>query len=326
MSLAAVPSGVFNLGETPAQMSRGDGGMSDMVGSALLRRYIGRRFAALRNRAGLTQDHAADALQRGRATIGRIEDGDERVRFRDIDVKAMLDLYRAPQNDRELLMALTAETRNGRKKSWWHDYTDTALPDWFELYVLLEDNAQTIRQYEPELVPGLLQTRAYAEHVMCTPAGYLEEEEIQRRVNVRLARQSLLTRPRAPHLKVILNEAVLHRPVGGAEIMAEQLRHLRDVTQQANISVRIMPWSAGVHGGMAASAFAMLDFPTDPHSGEQIEPPLAYVDTLTGAMYLNKPGEVGAYRLVWDDLGKRALDGVSSREIITTALEGHTSA
>lgn len=300
--------------------------MSDMVGSALLRRYIGRRFTALRNRAGLTQDQAADALQRGRATIGRIEDGDERVRFRDIDVKAMLDLYQASQEDSELLLALTAETRNGRKKSWWHDYTDTALPDWFELYVLLEDNAQTIRDYEPELIPGLLQTWSYAEHVMSTPAGYLEDEEIQRRVTVRLERQSLLTRPRAPHLDVILNEAVLHRPVGGAEVMAGQLSHLLEVTQRANVSVRILPWSAGVHGGMAASAFSMLDFPTDPHTGEQLEPPLAYVDTLTGAMYLNKPGEVSAYQLVWDDLGKRALDGASSRELITTALEGLTSA
>lgn len=300
--------------------------MSDMVGSALLRRYIGRRFAALRHRAGLTQDQAADALQRGRATIGRIEDGDERVRFRDVDVKAMLDLYHASPEDGELLMALTAETRNGRKKSWWHDYTDTALPEWFELYVLLEDNAQTIREYEPELVPGLLQTRAYAEHVMSTPSDYLDEEEIQRRVTVRLERQSLLTRPRAPHLDVILNEAVLHRLVGGAVVMAEQLKHLLEVTQRANVSVRILPWSAGVHGGMAASAFAMLDFPTDPHSGEQLEPPLAYVDTLTGAMYLNKPGEVSAYQLVWDDLGKRALDAASSREMITNALEGLTSA
>jgi len=300
--------------------------MSDMVGSALLRRYIGRRFTALRNRAGLTQDQAADALQRGRATIGRIEDGDERVRFRDIDVKAMLELYQASQEDSELLLALTAETRNGRKKSWWHDYTDTALPDWFELYVLLEDNAQTIRDYEPELIPGLLQTRAYAEHVMSTPVGYLDEGEIQRRVTVRMERQSLLTRPRAPHLDVILNEAVLHRLVGGAEVMAEQLNHLLEVTQRANVSVRILPWSAGVHGGMAASAFSMLDFPTDPHTGEQLEPPLAYVDTLTGAMYLNKPGEVSAYQLVWDDIGKRALDGASSREMITTALEGLTSA
>lgn len=300
--------------------------MSDMVGSALLRRYIGRRFAALRSRSGMTQDQAADALQRGRATIGRIEDGDERVRFRDIDVKAMLDLYHAPQEDGELLMALTAETRNGRKKSWWHDYTDTALPDWFELYVLLEDNAQTIRQYEPELVPGLLQTRAYVDHVMSTPADYLVDEEVRRRINVRMERQSLLTRPRAPHLDVILNEAVLHRLVGGKAVMAEQLRHMLEVTSRANVSVRILPWSAGVHGGMAASAFAMLDFPTDSHSGEELEPPLAYVDTLTGAMYLNKPGEVGAYRLVWDDLGKRALDGPSSKRLITTVLEGLSSA
>ncbi len=297
-----------------------------MIGSALLRRYIGRRFTALRLRAGLTQDQAAKALQRSRATLGRIEDGDDGVRFRDSDVKAMLELFDAAPEDGEVLLALTAETRNGRRKSWWHDYTQTALPEWFGLYVSLEDGAETIRQYQSELVPGLLQTRAYAEQVNSVPAGYVDAEETQRRVNVRLERQSLLTRPRAPHLSVILNEAVLHRPVGGTAVTVEQFSHLLEATQQANVSVRVLPWSTGVHGGMGASAFTLLDFPKDPHTGELLEPPLAYVDTLTGAMYLNKPDEVNAYRLTWDDLGERALDESASRKAITAALKGITHA
>lgn len=297
-----------------------------MVGQALLRRHIGRQFVRLRDRAGLTQQQAADALQRARATLGRIEDGDERVRFRDIEVRAMLELYKASPEDAELLMALTAETRNGRRKSWWHDYTETALPNWFGLYVVLEDSAQSICQYEPENIPGLLQTRTYAEQVTSTPAGYITEEEIQRRVNVRLDRQSLLTSLRAPHLSVVLNEAVLHRPVGGPSVMAEQFEHLLEVTQQARVSVRVLPWSAGVHGGMGASAFSLLDFPTDPRTGEPLEPPLAYVDTLTGAMYLNKPDEVSAYRLAWEDLDKRALNEAESRKMITAALKGLTGA
>lgn len=300
--------------------------MTDMVGSALIRRYIGRRFAALRLRAGVTQEQAAVALQRGRATLGRIEDGDGRVRFRDVDVRAMLDLYDASPQDRDLLLALTAETRNGRKKSWWHDYTETALPEWFGLYVSLEDSAETIYQYESELVPGLLQTRAYAEQVIRMPAGYIDGDEVQRRVGVRLERQSLLTRPRAPHLKAVLNEAVLRRPVGGAAVMAEQLGHLLDMTQRASVSVRILPWAVGVHGGMgAANSFTMLDFPRDPHSGEQLEPSLVYVDTLTGAMYLNKPDEVRAYQLVWADMEKRACDEAASRTMITASQKGFIS-
>ncbi len=297
--------------------------MSDTIGSALLRRYIGRRLTDLRQRAGLTQEAAANALQRARATLGRMEEGDESVRFRDIEVEAMLKLYGASKQDSEVLLALTAETRNGRRKSWWHDYTQTALPEWFGLYVSLEDSAETIRQYEPELVPGLLQTKAYAEQVTRVPPGYIGEDEIQRRVQVRLARQSLLTRPRAPHLAVILNESALRRFAGDASTMAEQFTHLLDLTQQANVSVRVLPFSAGVHGGMA-SAFTILDFPKDPRSEELLEPPLVYVDTLTGAMYLNKPDEVDAYELAWRDLGQRALDESASRKMITTAMEGIT--
>ena len=301
--------------------------MSDTVGSALLRRYIGRRLVSLRQKAGLTQEVAAQRLQRARATLGRMEEGDERVRFRDIEVNAILDLYGASDQDRKLLLALTAETRNGRRKSWWHDYTETALPEWFGLYVSLEDSAEAIRQYEPELVPGLLQTRDYAEQVTRVPAGYIEEEEIQRRVGVRLERQSLLQRlrPPAPQLKVILNEAALRRPAGSQQIMAQQCAHLLDMSRRPNVSIQILPFAAGLHGGMA-SAFTLLDFPKDPRTNELLEPPLVYVDTLTGAMYLNKPDEVTAYELVWGDLVERALDEEASRKMINSVMEGLTSA
>jgi hypothetical protein len=295
--------------------------VSDTVGSALLRRFIGRRFEALRAQAGLTQEQAAKRLERGRITIARIEAGDQTVRFREIDVRAMLSVFKADERTSELLLALTAETRNGRRKSWWHDYTETALPNWFGLYVTLEDSAETIRQYEAELVPGLLQTKAYAEQVIRVPAGYIPETEIARRVNVRIERQSLLTRPRAPHLSVILNEAVLRRPAGGPAIMREQLEYLDAVTVRGNVSVRILPFARGVHG--ATSSFALLDFPETEHSREPIEPPLAYAESLTGAMYLSKPDEVAAYRLAWVDLEGRALDEKESRALITAMQEGY---
>ncbi|MBN1174905.1 MAG: helix-turn-helix domain-containing protein [Micromonosporaceae bacterium] len=300
--------------------------MSDTVGSALLRRYIGRRLTALRLQAGLTQEAAAQRLQRARATLGRMEEGDERVRFRDIEVKAILELYEASEQDVQLLLALTAETRNGRRKSWWHDYTETALPEWFGLYVSLEDSAETIRQYEPELVPGLLQTRSYAEQVARVPAEYIEEDEVERRVRVRMERQSLLQRhrPPAPQLSVVLNEAALQRLAGDERLLAEQCAHLLNLTGQANVSIRILPFTAGLHGGMA-SAFTILDFPNDPRTNELLEPPLVYVDTLTGAMYLNKPDEVGAYELAWRDLVDRALDEEASRKMISSAVEGFTS-
>ena len=294
--------------------------MADMVGSALIRRHIGRRFAALRVRAGLTQEQAADRLQRGRATIGRIEDGDPRVRFREIDVRAMLEIFGASRHDAQVLLALTAETRNGPRKSWWHDYTETALPDWFGLYVSLEDSAETIRRYEPELVPGLLQTRAYAEAATRVPRGYVTEEQVQRRVEVRMARQALLRRPRAPHLDVILGEAVLHRLAATDAMGTEQARHLLEATARGNVSVRVVPFAAGVHGGMASNSFAILDFPADERTGELLEPPLAYAESLTGALYLNKPDEAAAYNVVWRDLEWHALDAAASAAMIRAVL------
>lgn len=295
--------------------------MADMVGSALIRRHIGRRFAALRVRAGLTQEQAADRLQRGRATIGRIEDGDPRVRFREIDVRAMLEIFGASRHDAQVLLALTAETRNGPRKGWWHDYTETALPDWFGLYVSLEDSAELIRQYEPELVPGLLQTRAYAETVTRVPRDLITDEQVQRRVDLRMKRQALLSRPRAPHLRVLLGEAALRRlTVPGGDLGADQLRHLLAVTRRGNVSIRVLPFAAGA-SGVTASAFALLDFPRDPRSGEVLEPPLAYVDTLTGAMYLNKVDEVAAYNAAWQHLAALTLDEAASEAMITAALE-----
>jgi transcriptional regulator with XRE-family HTH domain len=298
--------------------------MSQTVGVALVRRYVGRRLGALRQQAGISQERAAELLQRGRITIIRLEAGDEALRFKDAETEAMLKLYGASPEDSKLLLGLTAETRNGRRKSWWHDYTETSLPAWFQLFVILEDSAEIIREYEPALVPGLLQTPAYAEAIMRLPEGYLTEEEVQRRVTVRVERQSLLIRPRAPHLRVVLDEAVLLRPVGGPAVMAEQLRRLAEVGRQPNVSVRIVPFAGGAHAGMAAACgwFQIFDFPDDPRSREPLEPPLVYLDSLTGALYLNKPGEVAAYRQVWGDLDERALGEEPSREMILTAMRG----
>ena len=311
-----------------ASAGKGRDMAAPMVGSALLRRYIGRQFARLRSQAGLSQEAAADALQRSRATIARIEEGDPRVRFRDIEVRAMLDLYHASERDRATLLGLTAETRNGHRKGWWHDYTDTALPGWFELSVALEDSAEIIREYDIENVPGLLQTRAYAEQVMRSPANNLAPDEAAHRVQLRMQRQSLLTRPRAPRYEVILSEAALHRPVGGPAAMAEQLQRLIDVGSMPNVSIRVVPFSVGAHGGMtAASAFRLLEFPKDPHGyGEPLEPPLVYVDSFTGALYLNKPDEVEAYRLAWDDLERRALDESATTDLINEMRKGFGSA
>ncbi|WP_327116536.1 helix-turn-helix domain-containing protein [Nocardia sp. NBC_01730] len=303
----------------------------ESVSTAVLRRHIGRQLTRLREDAEvpdesgrvrrLTPETAAKAVGLGRSTLIRMEDGAEGVKFQEPIVKALLELYGASDEDRSLMLALTAETRNGRKKAWWHDYTETDIPDWFGLYVMLEDSAESIRQYESDLIPGLLQIEEYAESLARTPAGYVSDDRIAARVKVRMDRQGLLSRVDAPRFDVILDESVIRRPFGQPGIFRRQLQHLLTIASQNRASIRILPWSAGMHAGMVAGAFTLLGFPRDPQ-GVPLEPPVAYMDTLTGALYLHKPEEVDAYELVWRDLNETALSTTESKELITSAMEG----
>ncbi|WP_165521888.1 helix-turn-helix domain-containing protein [Micromonospora zingiberis] len=299
------------------------GSVSDTDGSALLRRRIGRKLAALRRETGMSQEKAATLLQRSPATIHRIEAGDPRVKFRDIEIKAMCELYEASAEDRAELLALGGETRTKGASAWWHDYTNTRLPSWFGLFVRLESSAERIREYGPEAVPGLLQTREYATAVTGVPKGLIGAEDVKRQVDFRMERQRLLANPRPPHLAVVLGEGAIRRAVGGPEVMAAQLQHLLDVGRSPSVTIRILPFEAGAHGGMT-SAFFILEFPDVPGTSEPLEPPLVYVDSLTGALYLDKATEVAAYRLAWDDVTSRALDEKSSRTLITATMEAFT--
>ncbi|MFY1703623.1 MULTISPECIES: helix-turn-helix domain-containing protein [Micromonospora] len=292
----------------------------------MLRRQIGRKFESLRKVAGLTMDQAAERLDRARATLHRIENGAEHVRFRQADVQQMLDLYSASSEDRELLLAMTAATREN--KNWWHDYFSSGLPRWFQLYVGLESAASAIRQYQPELVPGLLQTRAYAEHVFTMPGSPIslgDNTEQNRAVELRVERQGLLTRFAAPQLSVILNEAVLRRPVGSAKIMLEQLHQLLKATELPNVTVQILEFSAGLHAGAMSGAFSILDFPQG-SGGEVLEPTVTYLDTTTGAIYLDKPRETAAYNAIWTDVAGRALNESRSKAMIHRIAEEYSRA
>ncbi|WBB54414.1 helix-turn-helix transcriptional regulator [Verrucosispora sp. WMMD573] len=292
----------------------------------MLRRQIGRKFESLRKAAGLTMEQAAERLDRARATLHRIENGAEHVRFRQADVQQMLDLYGASSDDRQLLLALTAATREN--KNWWHDYIGAGLPRWFQLYIGLEAAASSIRQYEAELVPGLLQTRAYAEQVFTMPGGAIDaadDQEQRRAVQLRVERQSLLTRFSPPQLSVIINEAVLRRPVGNATIMAEQLHQIAKAAELPNVTIQVLAFSAGLHAGAMAGAFSLLEFPRDGQDRE-IEPPVAYLDAATGAIYLDKPHETAAYNMIWADMTSRALNESRSKDLIQQIAEEYSRA
>ncbi|MFF3869039.1 helix-turn-helix domain-containing protein [Micromonospora sp. NPDC001898] len=292
----------------------------------MLRRQLGRKLEALRKAAGLTMEQAAEQLDRARATLYRIENGAENVRFRAADVREMLTLYGATDDDTDLVLAMAAATREN--KNWWHDYIGSGLPRWFQLYIGLEAAASRIRKYQPELVPGLLQTRAYAEQVFRMPGGSIDaedHEEQQRAIQLRIERQGLLTRFAAPQLSVMMNEAVLRRPVGSATIMAEQLHQILKAAELPNVTVQVLDFSAGLHAGAMTGAFSIMDFPED-SGGKEVEPPVTYLEAATGAIYLDKPHEITAYNSIWSDMASRALNPSQSKSLIHRIAEEYSRA
>ncbi|MFI7080614.1 helix-turn-helix domain-containing protein [Micromonospora sp. NPDC049903] len=286
--------------------------MPEDIGSTVPRRQLGRLLRQFRNEAGVTLDAAAEALEYSRQKIWRLECGMGSVRV--LDVKAMCELYGVSPEMTEAMRGLATETKS---KGWWHAYGD-AVPSWFELYVGLESAAAHLRQYEEALIPGLLQTRQYALGLARLDQPSISDADRERSVEVRLQRQGLLTRrhPQPPRLDAVLSEAVLHRTVGNRNVMAEQLTHLLSTAERPNVGIRVLPFVAGAYSGAVAGSFVILDFPATNGGRAVPEPSVAYSESLTGALYLDKPNELAAYHGVWRSLEQLALDEAQSMDMI----------
>src|SRR5437763_3034880 len=258
-------------------------------GSTVIRRQLGRRLRRLRDTAGKTERDVEEAGLASRAKLWRIEAGRTNVKI--ADVRTLCWLYGADQQTTDALAALATGTS---QQGWWEEYGD-ALPDWFGLYVGLEAAATEIRIYDPELVHGLLQTPAYLRAVYVDGGRGDDEVAIARQIKLRQERQQTITL-REPPLVVtaILGAGVLARRVGGEPVMAEQIERLRELNRLPHIDIRVMPWEAGGHAAMHIGAFTILDF-ADPE-----DPPVVYLESHTGARYLEKPDELTEYRKVYE--------------------------
>lgn len=280
------------------------------TGSTVPRRQLGRYLRDLRGKARLTVRAAASALEWSEAKIWRIETG--QTSMRSLDVDQMCRIYGAPEDMTHALMALAKETKG---KGWWHSYGDV-IPEWFDLYIGLEESAETLSWYSSELVPGLLQTPDYARVLIQNHDQDASEDEVERRVQVRSARQTLLTRrTAAPTVKVALNEAVVRRPVGGRRVMSGQLSRLAEINDLPNVDVRIVPFSAGFHGGVLSGPFVMMEFPSN-GDGRNNEPTTVYKESFTGALYLDKPAEIERYDSAFRGIWTTALDTQGSTALL----------
>lgn len=282
--------------------------MTEVPSPTVRRRELGALLRALRTDARLTVEQVSERLMCSPSKVSRMETGQRGVSAR--DVKDLCDIYGIDDPvRREHLMELA---RGGRDQAWWQPFE---LP--YATYVGLESAAVVISDFEPGVFPGLLQTPAYARAVHEGAFPRLSPEIIDQRIEVRLTRQQILVRDDPPpsRLAAIVDEAVLHRGIGGPDVMAQQIRHVIESAQRDNIEVQVMPYTVGAHPALD-STFILLE----------IAPPVpdvVYVEGLAGQIYLERPQEVERYKQVFECLRTLALNPKESVNLLKKMLKSY---
>jgi transcriptional regulator with XRE-family HTH domain len=266
-------------------------------------RRLARELRKLREEQGLTLQEVADRLDWSRATVSRLETS--QTRPRPGDIADILDLYGVPSPDRDALITLA---RQAGQRGWWTAYQDVFAGS----YVALEDEASHIRTWDPQLIHGLLQTEEYSRAVITAGRLLPAQEDIERRIAARKIRQALLDRDSAPRLQVIFDEAVLHRPIGGPEVMRAQLESLVEATNRPTVTVQVLPYTRGGHAGLDGR-FTILSYP-DP-----ADPDIAYVEGTMGDVYLESSEAIAKHRDRFDRIEAAALSPEESAHLIAEA-------
>lgn len=269
-------------------MSAGSQEEAPSGGPTVLRILLGSQLRKLRESRGITREAAGYEIRASGSKISRMELG--RVSFKERDVTDLLTMYGVSDSaERDALIGLARQANN---PGWWQHFNDV-LPGWFQAYLGLEAAAALIRTYEIQFVPGLLQTPEYARAVIMLGHAGASADEINRRVDLRLQRQQILTRSGGPQLWAVIDEAVLRRPIGGVDVMRAQIEALIEASKLPSVRLQIIPFQAGGHAA-AGGPFAILRFP------EPELPDVVYVEQLTSAIYLDKREDVDHYAMAME--------------------------
>ncbi|NMO57599.1 helix-turn-helix domain-containing protein [Actinoplanes sp. TBRC 11911] len=283
--------------------------MTQRQSPTVRRRRLALTLRQLRDAAGLAASEAARRVDHDASWLSRIETAE--VRPHPNDVRALLSLYGVESDQAEAVIAVA---RQAKQRGWWQRYSDI-LPDWFSTYVGMESEASVIRTYECQMIPGLLQTEEYARSAIMGGPIPVRPDEGERQVSLRMERQAILTSEDPPLLRVVVDEGAVRRLVGGAAVMKAQIDRLIEVSESANVQILMLPYSAGV--GFDGS-FVILNFPPLPEPyPDAAEDQMVYVDTLTGALYLERPAEISAYAAAYEQLQATALGPKETRTELT---------
>ncbi len=271
---------------------------------------LGAQLRRLREQAGVSRSDAGWAIRSSESKISRMELG--RVGFKARDVEDLLSLYGVSEPaERDRLLELASDAND---RGWWHHYSDVT-PDWFDAYLGLEAAAEMIRTYEIQFVPGLLQTPQYTQAVArLTSGSERSEAEINKVVALRKTRQSVLQRDPPLRFWAVVEESVLWRPIGGTQVLREQLGALIQAVRRPNITLQIIPLGSAGHPA-TGGAFSVLRFP------QADLPDVVYLEHLTSALYLDKRDDIEAYTHVLDNLAVSGPPPQQAEEQLTSILQ-----
>lgn len=278
-----------------------------MAGSPTARRRrLSIELKKLREGSALTCAQVGQALDWSGSKVNRMETGSGRVQPSDVD--ALCRFYGTSDELREFLKSLAREAKT---RGWWQVH-GAGVPEWFNIYIGLEQDASTLRQYQCELLPGLMQTEAYARELHTTGA-HMSSEDIDRAVRVRLERQEMLTRKDAPDTWFVVNEGAVRNVIGDRELMRDQLERVLDTMALPSVTLQVLPFDSGTYP--VTGSFTMLGFPAPE------DPDLVYRDGITDAVYLEGEHHVREYTRAFDGLRAAALSPQRSARLVESVVK-----
>ncbi|MEW2396743.1 helix-turn-helix transcriptional regulator [Streptomyces sp. NPDC046862] len=275
--------------------------MASNVNPTVRRRRLGQELRRLRELKGMTAEEVAERLLVSQSKISRLENGRRSISQR--DVRDLCGVYEV--EDHRIVDSLMQMAKDSRQQGWWHAFGD--IP--YSVYIGLETDAASLRVYEPQVVPGLLQTPAYAEALIQGALPETPTTDVEKRVQVRLRRQERISADEPLRLWAVVDEAALRRAVGSRLIMREQLEQLVEQSQLPHVTVQILPFEMGAHPGLNGQ-YAILEFPDAADSS------VVYIEGVTSDLYLEKAHDVQKYSVMYEHLRAQALNAEQSRQFI----------
>ncbi|WP_030668665.1 helix-turn-helix domain-containing protein [Streptomyces cellulosae] len=276
--------------------------MASNVNPTVRRRRLGQELRRLRELRGMTAEEVAERLLVSQSKISRLENGRRSISQR--DVRDLCGVYEV--EDQRIVESLMQMAKDSRQQGWWHAFGD--IP--YSVYIGLETDAESLRVYEPQIITGLLQTRAYAEAIIRGGSPETSDSEIDKRAQVRLRRQDRIAVEGEPlRLWVVLDEAALRRVVGSRQVMREQLEYLAEMSQRPHITVQVLPFDVGAHPGINGQ-YSILEF------SDAADSSVVYIEGVTSDLYLEKAHDVQKYTVMYEHLRAQALNVDQSRQLI----------